>query len=124
MIEHANLFSVLLQKVPAMVKPFIPQLQRTFLKYLGDESSDIRELAEQCMEAFIPLQPRVDPLVTELCNTIKNGEDSGIQASFMYALGEVVNVASISDASKELVTSLVKEFQDHEDGTLFSYKVR
>ncbi len=99
-----------------MVKPFLPQLQRTFLKYLADESSDVRELGEQCMEMFIPLQIRVDPLVTELCNTIKNGDDVGVQASFMYVLGEVVKGANVSDANKELVSALVAEFQENDDG--------
>jgi hypothetical protein len=73
-------------------------------------------MAEQCMELFLPMQLRVDPLVTELCNTIRASEDSGVQASYMYVLGEVLkHVKTLSDANRATVAAILDEFAAHDD---------
>ncbi|OLY81848.1 Translational activator GCN1 [Smittium mucronatum] len=62
----------LLQTVPQYLKPFLPQLQRTFVKYLSDNDQYIRTQSQDALSVLIPLQPRLDPLVSELTSGIKS----------------------------------------------------
>ncbi|OMJ22814.1 Translational activator GCN1 [Smittium culicis] len=61
----------LLGLLPQYLKPFLPQLQRTFVKYLSDSDSYIRTQSQNALTILIPLQPRLDPLVAELASGIK-----------------------------------------------------
>jgi hypothetical protein len=54
----------LLEKIPLFLKPFLPQLQRTFAKSLADTSSEtLRIRAAKALGTLITLTPRVDPLI-------------------------------------------------------------
>jgi hypothetical protein len=54
----------LLEKIPLHLKPFLPQLQRTFAKSLADPSSEIlRTRAARALGTLITLTPRIDPLI-------------------------------------------------------------
>lgn len=54
----------LLEKIPLAVKPFLPQLQRTFARGLADTTSEtLRNRAAKGLGILITLTPRVDPLV-------------------------------------------------------------
>jgi hypothetical protein len=54
----------LLQKIPLAVKPFLPQLQRTFARGLADQTSEtLRNRAAKGLGILITLTPRVDPLI-------------------------------------------------------------
>lgn len=59
--------TTMLEKIPQFVKPFFPQLQRTFVKAAADPVSfGVRSRAALGLGALMGSQPRVDPLVTEL----------------------------------------------------------
>jgi hypothetical protein len=54
----------LLGKIPLAVKPFLPQLQRTFARGLADTTSEaLRNRAARGLGILITLTPRVDPLI-------------------------------------------------------------
>lgn len=54
----------LLEKIPTLLKPFLPQLQRTFAKSLADTSSELlRSRAAKALGTLITLTPRIDPLI-------------------------------------------------------------
>jgi hypothetical protein len=99
----------LLDKMPAALKPFLPQLQRTFAKSLADTSSDVlRSRAAAALGSLIAHTPRVDPLVTELaigCRT----SDLGVRTSMLKALYEVVARAGdkMNDQSRAAVLALI-----------------
>ncbi|KAF9438265.1 translational activator of GCN4 [Entomortierella beljakovae] len=106
--------SLLLQKVPAHLKPFLPQLQRTFIKSLTDPaSSAVRVRAASALSILITLQTRVDPLVTELVAGIKSSEDN-VKETVMSALESVVSKigAGMSDTTKRAVIGVVMEGMD------------
>lgn len=79
---------LLLVKVPLMLKPFLPQLQRTFCKSLSDPQGTpkLRRQAAHCLSLLIKLQPRLDPLVVELIQGLKSREDLPIIVSVWEAL--------------------------------------
>ncbi|KAI5807467.1 armadillo-type protein [Peziza echinospora] len=107
----------LLQKIPTYLKPFLPQLQRTFAKSLADTSSDLlRSRAAKALGTLITLTPRIDPLISELVTGART-PDSGVKSAMLKALYEVVSKAggNMGDASKSAIISLVDEDLEEED---------
>eukprot|EP00392_Amoebophrya_sp_AT5.2_P003215 g3220.t1 len=65
----------LLQKGQQALRPFLPQLQTTFLKCLGDAAEEIRTRAAQSLAGLAVLSPRVDSLLQELANGLSADVD-------------------------------------------------
>lgn len=103
----------LLEKIPQFLRPFIPQLQRTFIKSLADSSNEILRLrAAKALGTLIKYQPRIDPLVNELINGVKNSsQDVGVNTAMLKALNEVfINAGNkLNESSKNSVLSLIEE---------------
>lgn len=111
--------TTMLVHVPVFVKPFFPQLQRTFVKAASDPSSlAVRNKSALALGALMKSQPRVDPVVTELVSGAKGSEES-IASSLVVALAHVVRngCENIGDKSKESCVELVLDaFKDVHDG--------
>lgn len=108
----------LLEKIPLFLKPFLPQLQRTFAKCLAETSSEIlRVRAAKALGTLITLTPRIDPLVGELVNGCKT-EDAAVRSAMMKALYEVVSKAgeNMSEVSRASVLSLVESDPEESEG--------
>lgn len=102
----------LLKKIPQFLRPFIPQLQRTFVRSLGDATNEtLRDRAVVALGVLIAFQPRVDSLVTELVAGAKNADANGVKTAMLKAMLQVVSKAgaNMSEASKTAVMSLVEE---------------
>ncbi|SCU87824.1 LAMI_0D07624g1_1 [Lachancea mirantina] len=113
-IKAAILFALnkLFDKVPQLLRPFIPQLQRTFVKSLSDPSNEkLRLRAARALGSLIEYQPRIDPLVAELVNGTKQSSDSGVKSAMLRALLEVMTKAGdkLSENSKKSIINLVEE---------------
>ncbi|KAG0125489.1 armadillo-type protein [Tuber indicum] len=107
----------LLQKIPTYLKPFLPQLQRTFAKSLADTSSELlRTRAAKALGTLITLTPRIDPLISELVTGAKT-PDPGVKDAMMKALYEVVSKAggNMSEPSKASILSLIEDDLDQDD---------
>lgn len=99
----------LLEKIPTFLKPFLPQLQRTFAKSLADTSSEVlRSRAAKALGTLITMTPRIDPLIAELVAGSKT-PDPGVQNAMLKALYEVVSKAgaSMSEASRNSILGLI-----------------
>jgi hypothetical protein len=108
----------MLLRIPALVKPFFPQLQRTFVKSTSDPASVVvRTKAAQALGELMKHQLRVDPVVTELIAGAKSNNDA-VAGSFVLALSYVIKCARESvgekarEASLELVSDAFKELHD------------
>ena len=109
-ILHA--LATLLEKAPLLAKPFIPQLQRTAVKNLSDPAnSDVRNQAAVVLGALIPMQPRVDPLVTELVGAANASLDDGVKFAIVKALCEVFSRAGklVGESQKTAVCDLIHQ---------------
>ncbi|KAI9787596.1 MAG: translational activator of GCN4 [Geoglossum umbratile] len=107
----------LLEKIPTFLKPFLPQLQRTFAKSLADTSSEVlRTRAAKALGTLITLTPRIDPLIAELVAGSKT-TDLGVKNAMLKALYEVVSKAgaNMSDTSRASVLGLVNSDIDGGD---------
>ncbi|KAI9717380.1 MAG: hypothetical protein M1812_004732 [Candelaria pacifica] len=99
----------LLCKIPTFLKPFLPQLQRTFARSLADTSSEVlRTRAAKALGTLITLTPRIDPLVAELVTGSKS-TDPGVKNAMLKALYEVVSKAGVnmSEVSRNSVLGLI-----------------
>jgi hypothetical protein len=108
----------LLEKIPLFLKPFLPQLQRTFAKSLADTSSDVlRARAAKALGTLIKLTPRVDPLIAELVTGSKTS-DEAVRTAMLKALFEVVSKAgkNMSEASRNTILSLIDTETDDSNG--------
>lgn len=114
----------LLEKIPTLLKPFLPQLQRTFAKSLADTSSEIlRTRAAQALGTLITMTPRVDPLIAELVTGSKTS-DAGVKNAMLKALYEVVSKAgkNMGDVSRNSILSLIdSETGDTDDAMNITY---
>ncbi|CCK71195.1 Gcn1p KNAG_0G01370 [Huiozyma naganishii CBS 8797] len=113
-IKAAILFAlnILFMKIPQFLRPFIPQLQRTFVKSLSDSTNEtLRLRAAKALGTLIEYQPRVDPLVIELVSGTKQTSDEGVKTAMLKALLEVVTKAGskLNETSKSNIVNLVEE---------------
>lgn len=114
----------LLEKMPTALKPFLPQLQRTFAKSLADTSSDIlRSRAAKALGTLIKFTPRVDPLIAELVTGSKTS-DTGVRTAMLKALYEVISKAgaNMGESSRSAVLSLIDaEAEDNDESMTITY---
>lgn len=108
----------LLEKMPTALKPFLPQLQRTFAKSLADTSSEVlRTRAAKALGTLIKFTPRVDPLIAELVTGSKT-TDPGVKTAMLKALYEVISKAgaNMGEQSRTAVLGLIDmEADEHDD---------
>ena len=118
--------NLLLEKIPTFLRPFLPQLQRTFTKSIADPSSDIlRARATKALSTLITLTPRVDPLIAELVTGSKTA-DTGVRNAMLKALQEVVSKvgANMSDTSRESILALMDSQADSQNDSMMVTNAR
>ncbi|KAM5376828.1 hypothetical protein ACJZ2D_005315 [Fusarium nematophilum] len=110
----------LLEKMPTALKPFLPQLQRTFAKSLADTSSEVlRTRAAKALGTLIKYTPRIDPLIAELVTGSKTA-DPGVKTAMLKALYEVISKAgaNMGEVSRTAVLSLIDMDTDERDDAM------
>ncbi|KAL8356249.1 hypothetical protein RB601_001522 [Gaeumannomyces tritici] len=110
----------LLEKMPMALKPFLPQLQRTFAKSLADPTSEqLRTRAAKALGTLIKFTPRVDPLIAELVTGSKTS-DPGVKTAMLKALFEVISKAgaNMGEPSRAAVLGLIDMETDEKDDAM------
>ncbi|EIN06629.1 ARM repeat-containing protein [Punctularia strigosozonata HHB-11173 SS5] len=101
----------MLERIPTFVKPFFPQLQRTFVKGASDPSSlAVRNKAAESLGSLMKSQPRVDPVITELVTGARSNDEE-IAGSLVLALARVVRSAdaNIGESARQACVDLVSD---------------
>jgi hypothetical protein len=104
--------TTMLERIPAFLKPFFPQLQRTFVKSASDASSaNVRTKAAKGLGILMRHQPRVDPVITELITSVNSSGDESVSASLLLALANVVGSAraNVGEKARESCIEVVSE---------------
>ncbi len=112
----------LLDKMPTALKPFLPQLQRTFAKSLADTSSDLlRSRAAKALGTLIKFTSRVDPLIAELVTGSKT-TDPGVKTAMLNALFEVISKAgaNMGEPARAAVLGLIDMETDERDDAMIT----
>ncbi|XP_067121067.1 stalled ribosome sensor GCN1 [Centruroides vittatus] len=111
--------ALLLEKVGVMLKPFLPQLQTTFLKALSDGHRLVRLRAANALSHLIVIHTRCDPLFNELHTSAKSTEDTSVRETMLHALRCVIGQAGnkMSPAIRSNITMLVSNYLKSDDTT-------
>ncbi|XP_072770375.1 stalled ribosome sensor GCN1-like [Nerophis lumbriciformis] len=112
--------TLLLAKVGIALKPFLPQLQTTFLKALQDSSRAVRLRAAEALGQLVSIHTKVDPLFTEQLSAIRNAEDSGVRETMLQALRFVIQGAGSKvdpNIRKNIISTLLGMLGHDEDAT-------
>ncbi|KAJ8414754.1 hypothetical protein AAFF_G00022770 [Aldrovandia affinis] len=115
--------TLLLAKVGMALKPFLPQLQTTFLKALQDSSRAVRLRAAEALGQLVSIHSKVDPLFSEQLTAIRNAEDSGVRETMLQALRFVIQGAGskVDPAIRKNITVTLLGMLGHdEDATRMS----
>ena len=82
---------LLIDRGAILLKPFVPQLQTTFVKALSDPTKDVRQRGYQALSALVGLATRVEPLATELANGLEASDsEAGVRVAMACALAGVL----------------------------------
>ncbi|KAL9263861.1 ILITYHIA-like protein, partial [Drosera capensis] len=108
--------TIIIQKGAMALKPFLPQLQTTFVKCLQDSTRTVRSSAALALGKLSALSPRIDPLVGDLLSSLQ-AADGGVREAILTALKGVVKHAgkNMGAAAKTHVYDLLKNLIDDDD---------
>ncbi|CAI7810608.1 unnamed protein product [Closterium sp. NIES-54] len=98
--------AILISKGGIALKPFLPQLQTTFIRCLQDSNRTVRSRAAKALGRLTALNPRVDALISDLLNSIQSA-DGAVKESMLMAIRGVVRHGgkAASPASLERLSS-------------------
>ncbi|KAJ8770180.1 hypothetical protein K2173_011515 [Erythroxylum novogranatense] len=108
--------SIIIRKGGIALRPFLPQLQTTFIKCLQDSTRTVRTSAALALGKLSALSTRVDPLVSDLLSGLQ-ASDAGVREAVLTALKGLIKHAgkSLSCAVRTRVYSQLKNYINHDD---------
>lgn len=114
--------TIMIRKGGISLKPFLPQLQTTFVKCLQDNTRTIRSGAAVALGMLSGLNTRVDPLVSDLLSSLQ-GSDGGVREAILSALKGVLKHAgkNVSSAVRSRIYSVLKDLIHHDDDRVRVY---
>ena len=74
-----NTLALLLTKCGPMLRPFLPQLQTTFLKALNDADRKVRLKSADALGKLVAIHTRLDPLFNELVAGVGAASENNIK---------------------------------------------
>ncbi len=100
--------SRLIDKTGKYLKPFLPQLQTTFVKSLHDTAPVVRTRAATGLASLMKESKRVEPLLTELVTSVRSVVVPNIRASLLTALIAVMSVPEVGSKIEKPVFASVQ----------------
>ncbi|KAK1290119.1 hypothetical protein QJS10_CPB18g01878 [Acorus calamus] len=108
--------SIIITKGGIALKPFLPQLQTTFIKCLQDNARTVRSSSALALGKLSALSTRVDPLVNDLLSTLQTS-DGGAREAVLIALNSVLKHAgkNVSIAIRSRADMLLRDLIQLDD---------
>jgi hypothetical protein len=94
-----NTLAKLIGKCGKHLKQFLPPLQTAFVKTLYDPSAAVRRAGAKALALLMQLQPKIEPLITEILASIRQKPEADLRASLFDALRGVLHEASSAAAA-------------------------
>ena len=106
---------IILNRGGVALKPFLPQLQTTFIKALNDPTGSVRLRGSIALGQLMALSTRIDPVVKELCDKITQ-TSGGIRISHLEALAAVLQtVGGKVSVYADVIPVLQQQVEDVDD---------
>ncbi|OVA02254.1 HEAT [Macleaya cordata] len=117
--------SIIISKGGIALKPFLPQLQTTFIKCLQDNARTVRSSSALALGKLSALSTRVDPLVTDLLSTLQTS-DGGVREAVLTALKGVLKHSgkSVSSAVRSRAIVVLKDLIHLDDDQVQNFAAR
>ncbi|KAK7397369.1 hypothetical protein VNO78_18538 [Psophocarpus tetragonolobus] len=114
--------TTMIKKGGISLKPFLPQLQTTFVKCLQDSTRTVRSSAALALGKLSGLSTRVDPLVSDLLSSLQ-GSDGGVREAILTALKGVLKNAgkNVSSAVRDRFYGVLKDLINNDDERVRMY---
>lgn len=107
---------IILSRGGLALKPFLPQLQTTFIKALSDPTGSVRQRGAIALGQLMTLSTRIDPVVKELCDKITQANDDSVQLSHLKALEAILeSVGSKVSVFSDVIPLLQEQVEDEND---------
>lgn len=108
--------NMIIRKGGIALKPFLPQLQTTFIKCLQDSARTVRSSAALALGKLSALSTRVDPLIGDLLSSLQ-ASDGGVREAILTALKGVLKHAgkTASAGVRSRVYIVLKDIIYHDD---------
>ncbi|KAL4137260.1 hypothetical protein PRIC2_000782 [Phytophthora ramorum] len=110
---------IILAKGGVALKPFLPQLQTTFVKALNDTAVDVRARGASALSLLVTLSPRVEPLLAELTERLRT-TTGGVREANLEAVASVVERVGdkLSAAGRSTLESALEEMLESSEDAL------
>ncbi|EEY69168.1 translational activator GCN1, putative [Phytophthora infestans T30-4] len=110
---------IILTKGGVALKPFLPQLQTTFVKALNDTALDVRAHGASALSLLVTLSPRVEPLLAELTERLRT-TSGGVREANLEAVASVVDRVGdkLSAAGRSTLESALEEMLESSEDAL------
>lgn len=111
----------LVDKAGASLRPFVPQLQTTFVKCLPDSTRSVRMEGAANLGRLSRMAPRLDQLVTDLAANSRKSSVETSKEAYISAIGSILRESGnrlkpeTMDAVSEAITEGAKSFIDVDD---------
>lgn len=101
--------SLLLEKVGVILRPFVPQMQQTFLRSLVDPHKQVRLRAAKGLSHLVQVHIRCDSVFQEVHTAIRNADDPAIRETALYALRLIIIPSGdkMSDVNRKSITMTI-----------------
>ncbi|KAE9015717.1 hypothetical protein PR001_g13467 [Phytophthora rubi] len=109
----------ILTKGGVALKPFLPQLQTTFVKALNNTAVDVRARGASALSLLVTLSPRVEPLLAELTERLRT-TTGGVREANLEAVASVVERVGdkLSAAGRSTLESALEEMLESSEDAL------
>ncbi|ETN22669.1 hypothetical protein PPTG_02536 [Phytophthora nicotianae INRA-310] len=110
---------IILTKGGVALKPFLPQLQTTFVKALNDTAVDVRARGASALSLLVTLSPRVEPLLAELTERLRT-TTGGVREANLEAVASVVDRVGdkLSAAGRSTLECALEEMLESSEDAL------
>ncbi|KAF2363096.1 HEAT repeat [Trinorchestia longiramus] len=115
-----NTIGLLLEKTGVMLKPFLPQLQTTFIKAIHDPHRGVRLRSGYALAHLVSIHLKPEPMFLELQTSVKAEEDVAVRETLIFCVRQLFVISGSKvpeNVRKNILNVLVVYLENEHEGT-------
>ncbi|XP_047737876.1 eIF-2-alpha kinase activator GCN1 isoform X2 [Hyalella azteca] len=115
-----NTIGLLLEKTGVMLKPFLPQLQTTFIKAIHDPHRGVRLRSGHALAHLVSIHLKPEPMFVELQSSVKSEEDVSVRETLIFCVRQLfmISGSKVPEAVRKNILSVLLVYLESEhEGT-------